>query len=310
MKTNLEWFRTFKAIYETGTLTGASKSLSMSQPGVSLHLNSLEVYTGYPLFERKAKKMLPTEKGTILYSQVAHLLGCLENVEDLLHKKSGKNRATLSVGMCIETFEHDLEQFVPTLPFNLIMRFENSEQLKQLFDLGILDLALVHKKGNEKEVSYHFFRTEKLVLVSGKDTDTAVLEQYLQHNQLDAAKHWLEEQVWYGTAADTEQIHRFWEALFGETPHFLPNYIVPNKFSIIRCLAEGGGFSILPDYLCLNQKYNQGIKIIETPKSAENQLFFCRKKRSMYDTEMDTVISLLEQQTLSSTITSFEQQQA
>lgn len=295
MKTNLEWFRTFKAIYETGTLTGASKALSMSQPGVSLHLNSLEVYTGYPLFERKAKKMLPTEKGTMLYSQVEHLLGCLENVEDLLHKKSGTDRATLSVGMCIETFEHDLERFVPGLPFNLIMRFENSEQLKQLFDLGILDLALVHKKGNERDVSYHFFRTEKLVLVAGKNTDTTKLEQYLKKGQLDAAKHWLEEQVWYGTAADTEHIHRFWEALFEEAPRFLPNYIVPNKFSIIRCLAEGGGISVLPDYLCGNTQYNQGIKIIPTSRSAENHLYFCRKKRSMYDAEMDTVIGLLEQ---------------
>ena len=30
---NLEWFRTFKAIYETGTLTGAAESLYISQPG-------------------------------------------------------------------------------------------------------------------------------------------------------------------------------------------------------------------------------------------------------------------------------------
>ncbi|CEJ70237.1 Bacterial regulatory helix-turn-helix protein, lysR family [Chryseobacterium oranimense G311] len=32
---NLEWYRTFKAIYKTGTLTGAADSLFISQPGVS-----------------------------------------------------------------------------------------------------------------------------------------------------------------------------------------------------------------------------------------------------------------------------------
>lgn len=40
MKWNLEWLRTFKAIYETGTLSAAAQELFISQPGVSLHLNS------------------------------------------------------------------------------------------------------------------------------------------------------------------------------------------------------------------------------------------------------------------------------
>ncbi|HCU46755.1 MAG TPA: LysR family transcriptional regulator, partial [Sphingobacterium sp.] len=43
---NLEWCRTFKAIYKTGTLTGAAEILFISQPGVSLHLSSLETYVG------------------------------------------------------------------------------------------------------------------------------------------------------------------------------------------------------------------------------------------------------------------------
>ena len=70
MKWNLEWLRTFKAIYETGTLTAAAQELFISQPGVSLHLNSLEAYTGYKLFERTAKKMTHNEKGKILYNFV------------------------------------------------------------------------------------------------------------------------------------------------------------------------------------------------------------------------------------------------
>ncbi|MBU7570082.1 MAG: LysR family transcriptional regulator, partial [Flavobacterium sp.] len=41
---NLEWYRTFKAVYKSGTLTGAAEVLFISQPGVSLHLSSLENY--------------------------------------------------------------------------------------------------------------------------------------------------------------------------------------------------------------------------------------------------------------------------
>ncbi|UON85535.1 LysR family transcriptional regulator [Dyadobacter chenwenxiniae] len=46
---NLEWFRTFKVVYEVGTLSAAAQSLFISQPGVSLHLSALESYTGYRL---------------------------------------------------------------------------------------------------------------------------------------------------------------------------------------------------------------------------------------------------------------------
>ena len=48
---NLEWYRTFKAVYKSGTLTGAAEVLFISQPGVSLHLSSLENYVGYKLFK-------------------------------------------------------------------------------------------------------------------------------------------------------------------------------------------------------------------------------------------------------------------
>lgn len=49
---NLEWYRTFKTVYKKGTLTSAAEALFISQPGVSLHLSSLESYVGYKLFER------------------------------------------------------------------------------------------------------------------------------------------------------------------------------------------------------------------------------------------------------------------
>lgn len=116
MKWNLEWLRTFKAIYETETLTAAAQELFISQPGVSLHLNSLEVYTGHKFFDRAAKKMTPTEKGKILYNFVVTPLEKLERGEKHFHKRSQQERSTISVGMCFETFQYTLEKYIPTLP--------------------------------------------------------------------------------------------------------------------------------------------------------------------------------------------------
>jgi DNA-binding transcriptional LysR family regulator len=81
---NLEWYRTFKAIYKTGTLTGAAVELFISQPGVSLHLSSLENYVGYKLFNRTGRKMIPTERGKVLYNFIVNALSKLEGISTLI----------------------------------------------------------------------------------------------------------------------------------------------------------------------------------------------------------------------------------
>ena len=60
MRWNQEWLRTVKAIYETNTLTAATQELFIFQARVSLHLNSLEAYTGYPAFPTTRLLVLPT----------------------------------------------------------------------------------------------------------------------------------------------------------------------------------------------------------------------------------------------------------
>ena len=74
----MEWFRTFRTVIETGTMSDAAREMNVSQPGVSLHLNALETYVGYPLFERSTRKMIPNERAKLLYQEIIHSLAKLE----------------------------------------------------------------------------------------------------------------------------------------------------------------------------------------------------------------------------------------
>ena len=105
---NLEWFRTFKVIYEAGTLSAAAQTLFISQPGVSLHLSSLESYTGYRLFDRDTRKMIATEKGTYLYHYIIEHMNKLEEAENIFHRKSKLEKPTVSIGMAVEIFQYML----------------------------------------------------------------------------------------------------------------------------------------------------------------------------------------------------------
>ena len=292
---NLEWFRTFKAIYETGTLTGAAETLYISQPGVSLHLSSLEAHVGYKLFDRTARKMVSTERGKILYNYLLEPLMKLEEAERHFHKSNEKEKATISIGMCLETFQFTLEQFLPTLPFNVIIKFgEYPEMLKDL-DHGILDLIITPQKGDYKALEYKAFSKERIVVVGGSETDTSELDMSLEKNDLAGAESWLKAQTWYGTTGDMEHLRRFWHMNFNKRPDFKPNYIVPNMCSIIRCLSGGKGVAVVPDFLSKKELDAGTIKVIwEGDKIIENTLYFGTRKRTNYSKEINQIQEIFQ----------------
>lgn len=287
MQLNLEWLRTFKAIYETGTLSAAAQELFISQPGVSLHLNSLEAYTGHKLFDRSPRKMVPTEKGKVLYNFVLDPLHKLEAVEQHFHKSSKSERATISVGMCFETFQYTLEEHISTLPFNLIIKFGEYPQMQQDLDNGLLDLIVTPHQGQQQNLQYKAFSKERIVLIAGSRTDTGALQDLLRQPRKTEAANWLKQQTWYSTAADMEHLKNFWLKNFDQHPDFRPNYIVPNICSIIRCLSDGEGFSIVPHFLCVEAIEAGQIALVwEGTTPMENTLYFGTRKKTIYQQEI------------------------
>jgi DNA-binding transcriptional LysR family regulator len=293
---SLEWYRTFKEIYKTGTLTGAAESLFISQPGVSLHLSSLEAYVGYKLFDRTGRKMVPTERGKVLYNAISEPLQKLEGVEKNFQKSTEKHTPTISVGMCFETFQTTLEQYVSTLPFNLIISFGDYPEMLDQLDKGILDLIITPKKGVSPNIEHEAFSSEQIVLVGGKNVDLESFKKVVKTKDLDKIEDWLKQEKWYGTTGDMEHLFQFWILNLGHKPNFRPNYIVPNLNSIIRCLKGGTGLAVVPDFLCKNEIESGEVKLIwEGDKKLENTLYFGCRKKTTYQSEIAHIKSLFRQ---------------
>ena len=290
---NLEWLRTFKSVYETRSFTKAAKELYISQPGVSLHIGSLEAYVGYTLFERISKKLIPTEKAKILYNFTLEPLLKLETAEQTFHKTTKTERSTVSIGMCFETFQFTLEKHIPTLDFNVIIRFGLYEQMFSDLDHGLLDLIITPHKTNLKNLEFEAFSKEKIVLVNGSGTDTSELKTLLKNQKIEEAEAWLKQQIWYSTAADMEHLNNFWKANFNRHPDFKPNYIVPNICSIVRCLSGNSEFSIIPDFLCKKEIASGGIEITwEGNQKIENILHFGERLKNPVQKEVDLIKSI------------------
>jgi LysR family transcriptional regulator, transcriptional activator of the cysJI operon len=297
MPLNLEWLRTFKTIYETGSLTVTAQVLYISQPGVSLHLNALESYVGYRLFDRAARKMVPTERAKVLYNYILEAVNKLEAAEQHFHKSSDVNKSTIHIGMCLETFQFTLEQHIASLPFNVSIKFGDYTEMQHDLDNGSLDMIVTPQKGSQVNLDYKAFSKERIVLVGGGRQDHEEFDKLIEKNKIEEAESWLKDQIWYSTAADMEHLRKFWYLNFKKHPDFRPNFIVPNKCSIVRCLSDGKGFAVMPDFLCRTELLTGKVKLVwEGDHIIENTLYFGKRKKTMFASEIGLIEKLFEEE--------------
>ncbi len=289
---NLEWYRTFKEIYENGTLTKASVALYASQPGVSVHLNALEAYVGKKLFERTSRKMIPTEDGKFLYEYIIESLTKLEVAEQHFKKTTQEKNPSLNIGMCSEMFQLILEPEIKKLNFNLVARFGAHTDLIKDLNNGILDLVITPKKQVEKKslVEYIPFSKERIILIAGNKTETSIIKSHINSKNLKKLEEELLKNLWYSSSNEMEHFRRFWFENFNKKPSFKPNYILPNITSIIRCLKNGNGLALVPDFLCEEQILKKEIKLVWKGKiKTENTLYFALRTDLKYKKELDVI---------------------
>ncbi|SAL85778.1 LysR family transcriptional regulator [Caballeronia choica] len=79
MSIDLNLIRTFVAIYETQSVSGAAKRLNITQPSVSYSLNRLRDLLHDPLFTRSRDGMVPTFNATQLFSSFKTALNSIES---------------------------------------------------------------------------------------------------------------------------------------------------------------------------------------------------------------------------------------
>lgn len=94
---SLRQIEVFHAIMQTGSISGAGRSLHVSQPAISRVLALAEYRLGYQLFERNKNRLIPTPEARRLYSEVQSLYAGISRLNDLaVHLGSG-SASTLNI---------------------------------------------------------------------------------------------------------------------------------------------------------------------------------------------------------------------
>jgi len=100
MALNLRQIEVFRAVMLTGSISGASQLLHVSQPAVSRLLSYTETKVGLALFERIKGRLYPTPEARLLFQEVEAVYRGVqrvnETVDDLVEKRAAALRICCS----------------------------------------------------------------------------------------------------------------------------------------------------------------------------------------------------------------------
>jgi DNA-binding transcriptional LysR family regulator len=123
---SLKQIEYFRAVMETGTVSGAAELLHVSQPNVSRMLKYTESRLGLELFRREHGRLLPTPEAHALFREVQSLHLHLESVQEAVDRIAGGQLDRFPVGaspslgrFVVPSLLSRLRQDFPSLPIKL-----------------------------------------------------------------------------------------------------------------------------------------------------------------------------------------------
>ena len=175
---DIEYYRNFMTIVDTGSISAAAKLINIAQPALSHQLKVLQNHYGAKLLEvrRGGHSIELTEAGCILYNKAKYICSAERNamkeISDCCAGFSGTLRISLSPSMSIGFIKSSLSDFCrnnPQVNFELyeVPIDEQSEQLLSgKTEIGIANAPLKQAFRFETIIS----RSERLVALFHKDS--------------------------------------------------------------------------------------------------------------------------------------------
>ncbi|QNO15216.1 LysR family transcriptional regulator [Alkalicella caledoniensis] len=176
---NLNLLNTFITIVEEGNFSKAAAKLHLSQPAVSMQMQTLSTELGMNLFLRVGKKVQLTEGGNLLYNQGKLILNNWSDVLAQLDAYKTHISGKLRIGASTIPGQYFLPKTLKSYKENypntdLSIIIKDSQEIIQELTEGSLDIAFIGKRINKSGISCCRWLLDKLVLIKAKDLEVSV----------------------------------------------------------------------------------------------------------------------------------------
>lgn len=261
---NLEWYRTFKAVYKHQNYSKAAEELFVTQPTVSNQMSMLEAAIGHKLFTRKSKGVVPTEFAKFLNNLIIEALDTLEHAESRYSNSVNREERLYAIGISQHLYKSFLSNKGLAALKHLTIHFEQDN--KKLFDLvnqQEIDAAILREDVQTFDTLSHKVCSSPLVIVGNPNLDTAELDGYIENADLKNIQRWLERQIWFSHMSTNPYIKLFWLHCFDKKrPKVFTNYVVPNEYFMLQELTSVQGIGVALQENAKAFLANQSLKLI------------------------------------------------
>ena len=173
-KITLKQLAIFVSVFETGSTSGASEALHLSQSAVSSALTQLESRLNMPLFERVGRRLEVHPYAEQLYAQAQAILSQAHSLEQYHEHQAGQIR----IGASTTIGNYVLPSIIAKLSAaqqgaDIDVHIANTREVVAEVELLRVDIALVEATphpSNVKVLTQQIWRTDKLVVFAKHDS--------------------------------------------------------------------------------------------------------------------------------------------
>ncbi|MBI4733775.1 MAG: LysR family transcriptional regulator [Rubrobacteridae bacterium] len=168
---NLNQLKAFTSIVEKETFSAAARAMGVSQPAVSLQIQSLEEQIGVTLLDRRTKKVKLTEAGKLFYGTAVKILAQLDEFDHQLGDLGDTVKGNLAIGGSTIPGEYILPRilgkFKKDYPeVSIALRISDTDEIIEKLITGELHVGMVGAKPVSSQLDSQPFLYDELVLIT------------------------------------------------------------------------------------------------------------------------------------------------
>ena len=167
---NFHQLHIFYTVASKGSFSAAAQALHMTQPAVTMQIQSLEEYFGAKLFHRSTKKLQLSEAGRTLLPYARRSLDLVQETELAMTNYTNELHGMLQLGASLTIGEYILPPMLGSFgakhpKMSLRMQVMNTRQIVEGIRGHYLDLGLVEAPVPDSDVEVEPVMEDELLLI-------------------------------------------------------------------------------------------------------------------------------------------------
>ena len=277
---NPVWLQTFMTLVDTRHFTKTAEKLFMTQPGVSQHINKLEVVCGHTLIKRDKKSFTITEQGLLVYQYTKALLRDEKILFEQLNfddPVSGKCTLACSGSVALMLYPKLLKLQSKYSDIHINLKAAPNHQILSDIKNGNVDQGIVTDIPNDSVFDFEELGQDELCLILPQKTDDS--------------KNWKPLLLDLGLISHPDAEHYltlYLKQCEEQELKLLEINQIPvigsiNQISqILEPLTQGIGFTVLPRSAVDSFHSPKLLKVIQPQVPVKETLYLVRKKIESY----------------------------